>query len=145
MKGMVYILNRIIVLLIFFNIICLSTNAQKKIVIVTGTDYVEHITVEQLKLLYKGELKDLNGKPVSFLDHDRTSDLYVDFLNSFFGLTPEQMKEYWVNAKLNKGKNPPKFLPDNLLPKAVGTIKGSVSYYYEGEVPPNLKVVKIIQ
>lgn len=129
----------LLVFLMYGSILC----AQKKIVIVTSASYVKNITYSQLLAIYNGNITEYNNGPVSFLDHDRNTQVYKDFVKQYFNLTDEQMMQYWEKMKLEKGKRPPKFLPEGLLAKALVTIKGSISYYYEGTIPSGLTIVNV--
>jgi hypothetical protein len=117
----------------------------QNVIIVSGTDYVTSMKKTDLIKLYQGESIILENKKITFLDHERDTKIYTDFIKQYFDMTPEQMQDFWVKMKLQSGKKAPKFLPKSFLPKALGSIKGSVSYYYEGEVPPNLHKVEIIE
>ena len=115
----------------------------QKVVIVTSDQSLTSISKSEVRDLYKGNIFELKGNPASFLDHQRTLQVYKDFIDQFFGMTPDEMNDYWTQEKLQSGKRPPKFLPDSFLPKALLSIKGSISYYYEGQVPSGLIVVKL--
>ena len=142
MSKMFYSGKKLMLLLIF----CISglfSFGQKNIVIVTGTDYISHMTFSQLLAIYNGNITEIESGPISFLDHEQKTQIYKDFVKQYFNLTPEQMQQYWEKMKIDKGKRPPKFLPDGLLSKAIPTIKGSISYYYEDAVPAGLRVIKV--
>lgn len=128
-----------IILLSSFYIVLRGQN----VVIVTSDPALISISKNEVLELYKGNISSLKGNPASFLDHQRTLQVYNDFIDQFFGMAPDQMNEFWVQEKLQSGKRPPKFLPDNFLPKALLSIKGSISYYYEGQVPEGLTVVTL--
>ncbi len=115
----------------------------QNIVIVSGTDYVTKITKEELKQLYEGDLSKINNQSVSFLDHERNMPIYIDFIKQYFNMTEDEMKQFWVDKKLESGKRAPKFLPEGFLPKALISIKGSVSYYYENEIPDGVHKVEV--
>ena len=132
-------------LVLFLLTYSLSAYCQNSVVIVTGTNYIDVLTIGQLMNIYKGDVTEISNGVVSFLDHDRNTQIYKDFLKQYFNLTDEQMQKYWEKMKLEKGTRPPKFLPDAFLAKALITIKGSISYYYENKLPPNVTVVKIIK
>lgn len=124
-----------IVILIWF--LPFSTSAQK-VVLVTATEYCQQISQEDAKRIYKGELNRVNNNALIFLDHQVNTQVYKDFLQQYFNVSVSEMQKYWQQAKMQSGKTPPKFLPEPFLPKALKSIKGSISYYYEGQVPDGL-------
>lgn len=119
-----------------------SPAAAQKVLLVTATDYCKTITREEMLKLYKGEA---NRGPdaLLFLDHQVSTKVYQDFIRQYFNNSPAEMQKYWQEAKLKTGKLPPKFLPEAFLPKALKSMKGSISYYYEGQVPEGLLVIPL--
>src|ERR1044072_2565113 len=113
----------------------------QKIVIVTATDYCKTITQDDIKKLYKGEITRVENNQLLFLDHPVNSQVYQDFIKQCFNTSATEIQKYWQRVKLESGKTPPKFLPEAFLPKALKSMKGSISYYYEGQVPEGLFLI----
>ena len=139
-----YYFHRLLILITIFFITDTYTNAQKNVVIVSATESIQSIKKLDVMKAYQGGEVMLMGNKVNFLDHARDQQVYKDFIKQYFNMTPEDMQEFWKKMKLS-GKNAPKFLPDSFLPKALISIKGSISYYYEGEIPAGIHIVNLTE
>jgi len=116
----------------------------QRVVIATATDYCATLKREDILRLYRMQTSLVDGKAASFLDHQSNTQIYKDFIRQYFDMSEQAMSQYWQQLKLQQGKLPPKFLPEAFLVKAIKSVKGSISYYYEGQVPEGLTVVEIL-
>lgn len=99
-------INRLVLTLIIFAIAPL---AAAEIVVVTRVDSaLSSLNEHDLKKLYLGETKTINGITVTILDRSRESDIYQQFYQKILNRSPAQIRSHWARMTFTGRASPPK-------------------------------------
>lgn len=118
--------------------------ADNIVVVVNKKSAITRLTHAQVKALFLGETRyPVPGVPVELQDRERTSQIFKEFYDGVASMSPKQVTVLW-SRKVFTGEAPPPVRvsgDDNAILEALKQKPEAISYIYERNVTPSVRVV----
>lgn len=102
--------------------------APDEIVVVVNAAVATAPSEEDIKKIYLGRLRELDGKRAMPLDLEGTAPEREEFLRRLIGQSPMLFDRYWTSKSYADGSKPPKRHPANAVLAMVASEPGAVAY-----------------
>ncbi len=112
--------------------------------VITLNDAIQPLRINQVKMLYRGQINHLDGIPIKLIDLPDNSNIRKDFYHLLLNKTPNQMNMIWARQSFS-GKTAAPYELDN---DNVGDIlhwladnPNGVAYLPAPLIPPDVNVL----
>jgi hypothetical protein len=96
---------------------------------------VHTLTADDIRNIYLGKQRIVEGFPVYAVDQSETQSIKLDFLKHVMNMTHTQYREQLLKRRFQEGAVTPKFVSTSVEAlKTVRETPGAIGYVYESEV-----------
>ena len=134
-------INSLVLSLILFAIAPLA--AAEMVVVTRAGSALSSLSEHDVKRLYLGETKTVNGVAVTILDRSRESEVYEQFYQKILNRSPAQMRSHWARLTFTGRASPPKSVGSAESVRALFATGDDnyVVYMDSGELSANMTVL----
>lgn len=118
-------MNRLLMFAILFSL-CFPVMGQT-FVIITMNAEIDALHSNQVKMLYRGRISNINGLPTRLMDLPRESDYRKHFYQQLLNKTPNQMAAIWARQSFSGNAVAPVEIKDESQTVIVNWLRNNVN------------------
>lgn len=102
------------------------------------------ISLAALKLAFRGQIAQVNGKRVIPINHAVGTEMRIEFDRVVLDLEPSAVGRYWVDRRIRDEGVPPKSIPTaELAVRVVAAVPAAITYARKSLLNPKVKALSI--
>jgi ABC-type phosphate transport system substrate-binding protein len=114
------------------------------VIVVNKDSPLSSISKIQLKRLYTGKIKDLNGVQLVPIDLPVESPAAVAFLHDILGMESGAYKEFWMEQQVKGLGTAPMIQKTTVMVKAIiSQVPGGIGYITKSDADDSVKKIKV--